>query len=71
MHCSINKGTEAVMNLVISNPIGNGLRKDACHYEFNKQQILQIGIMPPLPSPPLSPPPPPPPKTPVWMANAC
>ena len=47
MHCSINKGTEAVMNLVISNPIGNGLRKDACHYEFNKQQILQIGIMPP------------------------
>ena len=70
MHCSINKGTEAVMNLVISNPIGNGLRKDACHYEFNKQQILQIGIMPPLPSP-LPSNPPPPPKTPVWMANAC
>lgn len=66
MHCSINKGTEAVMNLVISNPIGNGLRKDACHYEFNKQQILQIGIMPPLPSALPSTP-----KTPVWMANAC
>ena len=44
MHCTVNKGTEAVMNLVISNQIGYSLRKDACHYEFNKQQILQIGI---------------------------
>lgn len=41
MHCNVNKGTEAVMNLVTSNQIGYSLRKDACHMNSTSNKFCK------------------------------
>lgn len=41
MHCNVNTGTEAVMNLVTSNQIGYSLRKDACHMNSTSNKFCK------------------------------